>query len=258
MPTVEQNSSVWNENYDWSQSGDEWSSVWGGPEAQWFGAIFPRIHAFLPTETILEIAPGFGRWTQFLAHYAKRLIVVDLSERCIETCKKRFSRWSHIEYHVNDGKSLDFLTDQSVDFVFSFDSLVHAEADVLKDYLAQLAARLKRNGAGFIHHSNLASYVDPLTKQLPAGVENQHWRATSMSADLFRDFCETANLECVTQEKVNWGASELNDSFSTFTRAGSSWSRPNRVLENAQFMAEAHSISRLAPLYSARGWAGPK
>ena len=32
-------------------------------DSQWFGLIFPRIHAFLPTGTILEIAPGFGRWT---------------------------------------------------------------------------------------------------------------------------------------------------------------------------------------------------
>src|SRR4030095_8370524 len=45
--------------------GEEWSSAWGGSEAQWLGAIFLRIRAFIPTDTILEIAPGFGRWTNF-------------------------------------------------------------------------------------------------------------------------------------------------------------------------------------------------
>src|SRR5215475_14385035 len=118
MPTIEQNSNVWNDNYEWSKDGDEWSQAWGGSESQWFGTIFRRIHAFLPAETILEIAPGFGRWTHFLKNYCKRLIVVDLSERCIETCKRRFSRSSHIEYHINDGKSLQFVPDQSIDFAF--------------------------------------------------------------------------------------------------------------------------------------------
>src|SRR5262245_29643320 len=102
MPTIEQNSNLW-KIYDWPHGGDEWSEGWGGPEAQWFGAIFPRIHAFLPAGTILEIAPGFGRWTQFLGDHCKHLIVVDLSERCIDTCKKRFAEWPHIEYHINDG-----------------------------------------------------------------------------------------------------------------------------------------------------------
>ena len=60
MPTVEQNRQIWNQDHDWTQQGEEWSEVWGGSEAQWFGAILPRIHAFVPTGTILEIAPGFG------------------------------------------------------------------------------------------------------------------------------------------------------------------------------------------------------
>jgi hypothetical protein len=45
MPSVEPNSSLWNQHFDWSHGGDEWSACWGGPEAQWFGAILPRIHA---------------------------------------------------------------------------------------------------------------------------------------------------------------------------------------------------------------------
>jgi hypothetical protein len=111
MPTVEQNSNLWNQNYDWSHGGDEWSACWGGPEAQWFGAILPRIHAFLPADTILEIAPGFGRWTQFPKDYCRHLIVVDLSERCIEQCEKSLYPEFSIEYRVDDGKSLEFLAD---------------------------------------------------------------------------------------------------------------------------------------------------
>jgi hypothetical protein len=48
--------------------------------------------------------------------------------------------------------------DDSIDFVFSFDSLVHAEADVMQAYLNQLVRKLKLNGVGFIHHSNIGEY----------------------------------------------------------------------------------------------------
>jgi 2-polyprenyl-3-methyl-5-hydroxy-6-metoxy-1,4-benzoquinol methylase len=234
--------------------GDEWSACWGGPEAQWYGAILPRIHAFVPADTILEIAPGFGRWTQFLKDYCRQLIIVDLSERCIEQCKNRFIRSSHIEYRVNDGRSLEFLADESIDFVFSFDSLVHVEADVIAAYLSQLAAKLKSNGAGFIHHSNLASYLDPVTNDLPPGLINKHWRARSVSAKLFEDCCQAARLKCTSQEIVNWGTEELTDAFSIFTPVRSVWSRSNRVLANPGFMDEADRISKIASLYSVRHW----
>ena len=158
---------------------------------------------------------------------------------------------SHLDYHVNDGKSLDFIADESIDFVFSFDSLVHAEAEVFQAYLAQLAIKLKPNATGFIHHSNLASYLDPVTKELPAGFENKHWRATSMSAKVFEEYSEQVHLQCISQEEVNWGGEALNDVFSVFTRKGSTWSRDRR-LQNPQFMNEANYIARLASLYSVR------
>ena len=90
MPSVKDNLKKWTAEYDWATQGEEWSTAWGGSEAQWFGAIFPRIHAFLPTDTVLEIAPGFGRWTHYLRNWCQRLIVVDLAENCITACRQRF------------------------------------------------------------------------------------------------------------------------------------------------------------------------
>ncbi len=69
--------------------------------------------------------------------------------------KKRFISNDNIEYHINDGKSLEQIQDESIDFAFSFDSLVHAESDVIQAYLEQLGKKLKPDGVGFIHHSNI-------------------------------------------------------------------------------------------------------
>jgi hypothetical protein len=180
--------------------------------------------------------------------------VVDLAENCIEACKKRFQADSNIAYHVNDGKSLDMIPDRSIDFVFCFDSLVHAEADVIEAYLGQLSEKLNDNGIGFIHHSNIGMFVNHSTGQLP--FENSHWRAESMTFKLFDEYCEKANLQCISQELIdwgedkNWGSEGLTDCISMFTLKTSLWSRPNRILINDGFMSEAESILRLSRGYA--------
>src|SRR4029077_1318302 len=76
----------------------------------------------------------------------------------------------HLAFYVNDGSSLDVVPDGSVDFVFSFDSLVHAEKDVIERYIQQLSKKLKLDGVGFIHHSNLGAYPGRLS------IMDAYWR----------------------------------------------------------------------------------
>ena len=90
MPSIELNRDHWGSNYAWPEGGDEWSHDWGDVDTQWFGSILPRIRAFVPAPQILEIAPGFGRWTRFLKDLCDDLTIVDLNENCIERCRERF------------------------------------------------------------------------------------------------------------------------------------------------------------------------
>jgi ubiquinone/menaquinone biosynthesis C-methylase UbiE len=126
MPSLDENKALWDKSYDWSRAGEEWSREWGSSYMQWHGTLLPRMRAFLPAASVLEIAPGHGRWTRFLKDFCSRLSIVDLSATCIEACRRRFAGASNISYFVNDGRSLDMVPDGSVDFIFSFDSLVHA------------------------------------------------------------------------------------------------------------------------------------
>jgi hypothetical protein len=268
MPTVEQNLQTWGQDYDWTKQGDEWSHWWGDAETQWFGSILPRIHPFASVPTILEIAPGFGRWTEYLRRQCQGLIVVDLAENCIAACRRRFASDSHITYHINDGRSLEMVPDNSVNFVFSFDSLVHADADVIGGYLSQLATKLSPNGVGFIHHSNAGAYRRAFSrmKRIPGFLgpamtrigynDIDRWRSFTMTARVFEQCCEAAALRCIGQELVNWGTRRMIDCFSLFTRADSVWARPNRVIENPNFMREAAFIKRWAHVYSTAGFVG--
>jgi ubiquinone/menaquinone biosynthesis C-methylase UbiE len=267
MPSLDENLDQWEGRYEWAYEGDEWSGSWGGTGNLWWGTLRPRLRNLLPTETILELAPGFGRWTQFLKDECQRLVLVDLSEKCIAACRARFSDSSNVVYHVNDGRSLEMVEDGSIDLAFSFDSLVHVEADVLAGYLAQLASKLTPDGVAFIHHSNMGEYRAQarLARRVPARIRPRlvlagalvnvyAWRAESVTAELFERMCEDAGLACVGQEKVTWEAGRhLIDCLSTVARPTSRWARPNVRVENRDFMREAATLARLAPVYGPWG-----
>jgi len=247
MPTIEENRDRWS-SYNWPEEGDEWSFHWGGTPYLWYGSVLPRIQAFLPTDSILEIAPGYGRCTQYLLALCKELTVVDLSKNCISACQERFKTSPHIKYSVNDGKSLDMIKDSSIDFVFSWDSLVHAEADVLHSYLRYLSVKLKPGGYGFFHHSHIGAFREPETGKLT--VENRHWRATSMTAGLFRGYCSEVGLKCISQEYIGWGGEILSDCFSLFTREAHETYHETVIFENKDFMHEAYRLKNIARLFN--------
>lgn len=201
MGTVEENRHHW-ETYDWSGGGEEWSEVWGGSVSQWKGAILPRIRPYLPGGTVLEIACGAGRWSVQLRRYARRLILVDLSATAIAACRAKFAGDAEVRCFQNDGRNLSMVRDGSVDFAFSFDSLVHCELPELTVYLRELAAKLSVDGVGFIHHSNFAAVLAAVP-----GSKNLHWRAESVSAEAFVAACDAEGLVCIAQEIVDWGGS---------------------------------------------------
>ena len=248
MASIKKNYDVFTTEYGWPERGDEWSEPWGGTNFLWSITIFPRIQSFLPSRRILEVAPGFGRCTTFLKDLCDTLIVVDLSEKCIRTCQERFHDSNNIEYHVNDGISLDMLDDGSIDFIFSWDSLVHADKTVMKAYIGQFSRILKIGGSAFIHHSNMGEYVDWKTGKLTH--ENMHWRDETMDASRFLQYSSEAGLHCVLQEKVNWRENFLNDCFSVVTFKKNTRELSNRVVENYQFMEEASLGKYLSDTYT--------
>jgi SAM-dependent methyltransferase len=266
VPRIEENVDTWNAAASWAAAGDEWSGPWGSSEAQWWGTLRPRLHTFLPTSTILELGPGHGRWTQYLKDLCDELILVDLAENCIEACRSRFAADGHIKYFVNDGKSLAAIADRSVDLAFSFDSLVHAEADALESYARELARVLKPDGVGFIHHSNMAELRSKaaLARRVPNRLRRRMtargllvnlyaWRAETPSAQRFARACADAGLACVGQEKIAWEYGRfLTDVISLFTPRGSPWERPNVVVSNPDFMDEARLIARSSKLYGSQ------
>ena len=253
VPNVNANERVWGE-YDWSDRGDEWSVAWGGPDYQWWAMVYPRLRAFLPAGTILEIAPGYGRWTHFLLPLCDRYTGVDIAANCVEACRERFADTPHARFEKNDGLTLAMVGDGEVDFAVSLDALVHCDGYIVQSYVEELARTLSADGVAFVHHSNLGQYVDPETGELP--FENVGWKGTSMSARLFDEYCREAGLLCIGQELVRWVKRQdcLSDCFSMLTRPGTRFARENQVIENFDFPAQRAAVGEVARFYGAEAF----
>ena len=157
MPDIEWNREVWDQAHDWSEEGDEWSGMaahCGQPYEEWKTALIEQF--LLPNiadKDVLEIAPGHGRFSQFIVPAASSTTLVDLSQTCLDVCQKLFAGAPNVNYVLTDGTSLPGVADQSIDFVWSFDSFVHMELPVIDAYLAEISRVLRPGGSFNIHHA---------------------------------------------------------------------------------------------------------
>jgi SAM-dependent methyltransferase len=248
MPSIDDNVNNWGDPDSWERSGDDWSDSWGTTHALWFGTILKRIAKWLPVGHLLEIAPGQGRVTEWLLPHCERYTGVDVAAICVDACKSRFAQEVDATFHVGDGKTLPMVDDSSVDFAFSWDSLVHADRRALEGYFSELATKLRPGAAAFLHHSNLGAFVD---ERGEVTVENPHWRDSSTSAEVIWELCRGAGLRCVSQELVQWGLDYRGDCFTVLRRPadGESADEAPRIFENPHMNEEIGYCRRLDEHY---------
>lgn len=164
-------------------------------QPQWAQLIAPLLSRFDLAKT-LELAPGHGRNSAKLAPLAKELHLVDVNRTCIDACRARFGeQWAGCKffYYVNNGESLGQIPDESITFVYSFDSVVHFDKTVVFAYLKESLRILVPGGGGFIHHSNYGAFAP-----------NSDWASnpggrSDVSAVIFADYCKQIGLEVLEQ-----------------------------------------------------------
>lgn len=204
---IEEQKSIWNDFNNWTNDGNEWSIYFGTTDNLW-NIIYPKFKNYINGDDVLEIAPGFGRMTEYLLKCTKKLSVIDLSHVCIEKCKEKFG--DKIEkYVLNDGKTLNF-DSNSFDFIFSFDSFVHMTEDVIECYISEIHRTLKNNGYAFIHHSFFMGGNPNNVSENIAGRSN-------MTPETFRKLVEKYNMTIISQENFRI-SKEINDTITIFKK----------------------------------------
>ncbi|MCI0503439.1 class I SAM-dependent methyltransferase [Candidatus Micrarchaeota archaeon] len=229
MPTLRQNLDKWSRRRSWAKDGDEWSdqaAFCRVPYGEWKASVMRHlIDAHLGKGSVaLEIAPGHGRWSAHIAGRAKHAILVDYSARCIAHCRKRLARHDNLSFIVNDGTALGGVQSSSVDFVFSYDSFVHMEEDVVFSYLREIRRVLRGGGRAVIHHPGrrdstlwlwrfLApfgeigrmAYAAPSMGRIS---RNDGWRS-NLSRERFAQLAQTCGLTVLSQSD-SWGGGAYN------------------------------------------------
>jgi SAM-dependent methyltransferase len=249
MPTLDWNIKTWGEYYNWKDMGEEWSAIWGGSEAQWFGSLLPRLHRFLPCNNVLELACGFGRWTKFILPLTmNKFVGIDIAENCIKHCKQNFGS-KKAAFFQNDGSSLELADKIKYNLVFSFDSLVHADIEVLRKYIPQIIGLLAEDGVCFIHHSNFGQFVPP-GSNLTDHIGFKHCRDQSSTAEEVKNIVEQHDGKLILQELVSWEGDSLIDCFTLFARKESKYEAVKNIIPNFNFMGEANICRNIFQLYN--------
>jgi SAM-dependent methyltransferase len=177
---------------------------------QWDGIIWPIIQNEDFT-SVVEIACGHGRNTEFLRRHASSIELVDVNAQCVEACRQRFGSemdGCKFGYHVTGGNGLPMIPFATTTFVYSFDSMVHFDKLVVKDYVGEVARILQPGGTAFLHHSNYG-VVAPNSDWA-----KNHGNRSDMTADLMRQFANDAGLEMKFQRLSGrgdgWGLDDLD------------------------------------------------
>jgi len=198
------------------QSGDPFKEAeyFGIAEASmdqlWENLIWPMIHN-LDFKCVLDLAAGHGRNSSKLLKYADGLIIVDINQECIDFCKERFRGDQKITFLKNDGLTLAGIEDESISLVYSFDSMVHFDNEVIKEYLKEFQRILTPSGSCFCHHSNYVGNPGGDFKHSP------HWR-NFMSEELFAHYSIKAGLEVIDQKIISWGGIPFLDCLSVLSK----------------------------------------
>jgi ubiquinone/menaquinone biosynthesis C-methylase UbiE len=199
IDNIEQNLDKWDRSYAWPQDGDEWQGqarACGVSYDVWKKSLIEHlILPYVDVNNAIEIAPGHGRWTEYLLA-AKSLTLVDLSQTCLAFCRKKFISKTNIAYWITSGAVLPLHQTDLVDLVWSYDAFVHMHPDIVQSYIHEIARVLRSGGTAILHHANVADPEHHDQSQAPG------WRS-AVSAKTMRAMIEGAGLQTV-QQLVYW------------------------------------------------------
>lgn len=181
---------------------------------QWEHVIKPNL-AGQQVRRVLEIAAGYGRNTAKLADIAEEIWVTDVNASCIAACEKRFVDWTgscRLHFVQTDGLGFRGVPEGRIDFIYSWDSMVHFTPEVLRQNIFSASRLLVPGGRGFIHHANL-----PPHRAQAYWKNNPGWRS-AVDAPMVAGFLQEASLKILRQVCFSWANVPWLDCMTLFSK----------------------------------------
>ncbi len=121
-------------------------------------------HAKIPlTEdiVIVDLACGIGRLCHFIAPHVKKYIGIDFISEMIEKAREYNKSYKNAEFHVNDGKTLQMVSDEEIDIVFCELAFQHMTKEVQDSYIKEVWRILRFDGSFYVQIPKIEFYKDP-------------------------------------------------------------------------------------------------
>lgn len=182
-------------------------------DRQWNDLILPKLkEEDINFKITMDLACGAGRNSMKLIPLCKKIYCVDLNKYALDLCKENLKKnnqknYNKITFIQNNGFDISSIPNDSLTFIYQFDSGVHMSKEVIRMYIKEFSRILSKNGKGFFHHSNYGNFQDGKDKS--NFKVNPHWR-TDMTKELFKQYCEEFGLVCFRQDLIDWEHKDLD------------------------------------------------
>tara|TARA_B100000780_G_scaffold273742_1_gene237709 strand:+ start:4476 stop:5249 length:774 start_codon:yes stop_codon:yes gene_type:complete len=151
---VEQNQ--WSKDYLMSDDKDGFSNRWGiiNQNDKLLGdyrIVLEKITVLSNSlNCVLEIGSLDGKWSEVLIKNFKSVSLIDLNEELLPILKKKFGK--KFDFYTTSGNELNQIENESIDLIFSMDSLVRLPSKLfILDYFWEFKRVLKHKGEVYVH-----------------------------------------------------------------------------------------------------------
>ena len=128
--------------------------------------ILPNITS---STRVLEIGCRQGRWTKYFAD-ALELIATDSDQNNIDFCQQQFFSFPHFQIKLQKNSDLSYISKESIDFLWSFDTFINFSADTTLAYLSEISRILSPHGKCIIHHPGRNNFALKFQKLTSLGI----------------------------------------------------------------------------------------
>ena len=157
-------------NQTWSRYAREWDDrpdlnlgvstlgeEWGGPE--FAEAIVTGVAAryLVPDADVLELGCGGGKFSAHLRARSRSLVCSDISADMLRRTRAHVGEGEDVSFLQLNGRDFRGVPDASIDFIYSYDVLLHLQPQNVFSYLRDARRILRPGGIFMVHAINLAT-----------------------------------------------------------------------------------------------------
>lgn len=110
--------------------------------------------------TVMDLACGMGRLCHFVAPHVKKYIGIDFIPEMIEKAREYNKNYTNTEFHVNDGKTLQIISDEEIDIGFCELAFQHMPKYVQDSYVKEVWRVLRFDGSFYVQIPRIEFFKD--------------------------------------------------------------------------------------------------